>query len=450
MASAAPEAGLGGAHRLAGPGTDARQGRGDAGEAPAVELLGRAARLLFVDGQTSEAVGHAVGRLGRALGRPAELLMRWGDLTILPREGRPWRAAAEPVAVDIRRVVAVGRVIDDVARSGLSCAAALARLEAVEELPPVALGRFALMAGAGAAALSVIFGAGDLATVALVAASAGSGAALRRAVSHASRNPFAQPFLAALLAGLVAAVAARLGLAPSVRLVAVCPCMVLVPGPHLLNGGVDLARGRIPLGAARIAFAGVIVASISAGLLAGLAPAMAHLPPAAAAPPVPFGFDVAAAGVAVAAYGSFFNMPWRLLPAPVAIGMLAHAARWQALRAGADVPLAAFAACLAAGCLTSVIARVLRLPFGATSFASVVSLMPGVYMFQVASAAVDLMGQGSHMQADTLSALLGNVTTVLVILLAITAGLIAPKMVFDEVDELVGSGREHGWWIRSR
>ena len=38
-------------------------------------------------------------------------------------------------------------------------------------------------------------------------------------------------------------------------------------------------------------------------------------------------WDVAA-GCAVAAFGTFFSMPWRLLPFPISVGMLAHAARW--------------------------------------------------------------------------------------------------------------------------
>jgi hypothetical protein len=34
-----------------------------------------------------------------------------------------------------------------------------------------------------------------------------------------------------------------------------------------------------------------------------------------------------AAGIAVAAYSTFFAMPWRMLPIPILIGMLAHACR---------------------------------------------------------------------------------------------------------------------------
>ena len=70
--------------------------------------------------------------------------------------------------------------------------------------------------------------------------------------------------------GLAAGLVARVGLPVAHRLVTVCPCMVLVPGPHFLNGMIDLVRARIPLGAARLALAGLIVLVICAGLLVGL------------------------------------------------------------------------------------------------------------------------------------------------------------------------------------
>jgi uncharacterized membrane protein YjjP (DUF1212 family) len=64
---------------------------------------------------------------------------------------------------------------------------------------------------------------------------------------------------AALVAGIIGAVVVDLHLSAAQQLVAVCPCMVLVPGPHLLNGALDLARTEISLGVARISYASVMV-----------------------------------------------------------------------------------------------------------------------------------------------------------------------------------------------
>jgi len=101
--------------------------------------------------------------------------------------------------------------------------------------------------------------------------SAGAGATLRRSLARYSANLFLQPFCASLLAGLVGALAVRYQLSSSLRLVAVCPCMILVPGPHVLNGALDLITGRIHLGAARTDLCGLVIVAISTGLLLGLA-----------------------------------------------------------------------------------------------------------------------------------------------------------------------------------
>jgi uncharacterized membrane protein YjjB (DUF3815 family) len=259
-----------------------------------------------------------------------------------------------------------------------------------------------------------------------------AGACLRRWLAEISRNPFVQPFCAALLAGAVGAIAARLQLSSVLRLVAVCPCMVLVPGPHLLNGAIDLARARIALGAARIAYASVVTLMICTGLLLGLSFGGVTLPVSAPSYPVPLGYDVIAAGVAVAAYGTFFAMPWRMLPIPILIGMLAHASRWGVISvAGASVESGAFVACLVVGTIITPIADRLRLPFAALAFASVVSLMPGVFLFRAAGGLVSLIALGGKASSDLLLGAIVDGMTAILIVLAMTFGLILPKMCIE-------------------
>ncbi len=112
-----------------------------------------------------------------------------------------------------------------------------------------------------------------LSAATLIFGSARVGAILRRTLARCSTNIFLQPFSGALVAGVVGAVAVRYDLSSSLRLVAFCPCMVLVPGPHFLNGMLDLIRGCMNLGAARLT-----VVAISAGLLLGLAVLGVSLP----------------------------------------------------------------------------------------------------------------------------------------------------------------------------
>jgi uncharacterized membrane protein YjjP (DUF1212 family) len=421
------------------PSPEARSlsGRPEARVASAEELalISLGARLLFENGQSTEKVASALDQLAAALGFRATVFPRWGELTVLINDGSGSRneiLASAPASIDMRKVAATIGVMDDVCNGCLDAAAARSALETIARFPPVSITRFALLAAAGAPALGVIFGATHPTSLLLIAISAGAGAWLRRWLATISRNLFVQPLCAALLAGAIGAIAARLQLSSALRLVAVCPCMILVPGPHLLNGTIDLARARIALGASRIAYAGVIILLICTGLLTGLSFGSVSLPASAPSYPIPLGYDVMAAGVAVAAYGTFFAMPWRMLPIPAAIGMLAHASRWAMISlAGASVQTGALVACLIVGIVITPIADRLRLPFAAFAFASVVSLIPGVYLFRMAAGLVDLVTLGQKASADALLNTIADGATAMLIILAMAIGLILPKMCIE-------------------
>jgi uncharacterized membrane protein YjjP (DUF1212 family) len=398
-------------------------------------LISFSAKLLFENGESTEKIVSALDQLADALGFRATVFPRWGELTIRISDASGSRQeilAAAPAGVDMRKVAATMGVIDDVCCGHLDATTARSALETVARFPPVSIARFALLGAAGAAALGVIFGATHPFSLLLIAISAGAGACLRRWLAGISRNPFVQPLCAAVLAGIIGAIAVRLQLSSVLRLVAVCPCMILVPGPHLLNGTIDLARARIALGASRIAYAGVIILMICTGLLMGLSLGGVNLPASGPSSPVPLGYDVIAAGVAVAAYGTFFAMPWRMLPIPAAIGMLAHASRWAMISlAGASVQTGALVACLVVGVITTPIADRLRLPFAAFAFASVVSLIPGVYLFRMAGGFVDLLTLGEKASLDLLLNTIADGVTAGLIILAMAVGLILPKMCIE-------------------
>ena len=397
-----------------------------------LDLILISARLLFANGQTTERTVVAVEQLAEALGLRVAVFPRWGELILHIDSDTGSRfeiIAAAPLGVDMSKVAATMSVIDKVCAGRMDIEATRSALQAVTRFPPVSLARFALMTGAGAAALGVIFGAAHAHTLILIALSAGAGACLRRWLAGISRNAFVQPFSAALLAGVVGAVAARVELSSVLHLVAVCPCMVLIPGPHLLNGTIDLARARVALGASRIGYASLIILMICMGLLLGLSFGAVSLPVSGPSYPVPLKYDVIAAGVAVAAYSTFFAMPWRMVPIPIVIGMLAHAARWATISvAGASVETGALVACLVVGTIVSPIADRLRLPFAAFAFASVVSLLPGVFLFRMAGGFVSLTARAGSASPELLVHTIADGTTAFLIILAMTFGLIVPRM----------------------
>src|SRR5258708_7972524 len=123
------------------------------------ELVLTFARVLFVNGQSTERIVAAVEQLAKTLGFRVEVMPRWGELQVKVRDqyGRLFSQAANPTGVNMQRVAAAMSTIANVEAGRLEPDSAVPAINAIAKAPFHPTWLFTPAAAAGPVAPAVIY-----------------------------------------------------------------------------------------------------------------------------------------------------------------------------------------------------------------------------------------------------------------------------------------------------
>jgi uncharacterized membrane protein YjjB (DUF3815 family) len=225
----------------------------------------------------------------------------------------------------------------------------------------------------------------------MVALSTGVGLAVRRQLAQRHFNLLALPLAAGFIGSVLGGVAIRLGWTQTPALVLIVPSLMLVPGPHLINGLLDLVDNYVPMGLARLGLATSILIACALGIVIGIKLIVPTLPVAeqgANAIDLNLFSDMFLAGVVTIGFAAFYNTAWTHTGLAAVGGMIGHGLRFLALEEGWRLDGATFLGGLAVGIVAAWIARAYKLPVAVISFAGAVTMMPGMQMYRALGGAL--------------------------------------------------------------
>jgi uncharacterized membrane protein YjjB (DUF3815 family) len=273
----------------------------------------------------------------------------------------------------------------------------------------------------------------------------GLGLLARQELGRRHFTVLALPLTAALIGAVLGGLAIRLGWTRSPELVLIVPALMVVPGPHLINGLLDLIDNYLPMSLSRLWLATGILLASALGIVLGVEltlPDPISPEQGATAGRVNLVSDMALAGIVTCGFAVFYNTPWRHLWMAAAGGMAGHGLRFLALEAGCGLEAATFLGGLTVGAISAWMARSSKTPFAVIAFAGAVTMIPGLNLYRALGGALQLARLPEAADPATAAATLGNALHGCLVVSGLALGLIcAARTVLalaGERDEPVG------------
>ena len=376
------------------------------------DLLLEAAALLLEYNESTGEIQRALQATANTISNePCHLVISYDGVAIALGDQSPKLRPVRELRYNTTIQARVHEILRQVRQQQLEPSTALASLMSIPadaaRHPPWLV---ALLLGAAAFSLAAILAA-DITAAAVAGVGTGLGFLVRHELGRRHFTLLLLPFMAAFIGGVLGGLAIRMSWTQTPELVLVVPALMLIPGPHLINGLLDLIDNYLPMSLARFGLAiGILLANAS-GLALGAE--LTLLEPlatdhAASSDGLTLISDIALAGMVACGFALFYNTAWRHLWPAMSGGMAGHGLRFLALKSGWPLEAATFVGGLTVGLVSGWIAWSREVPIAVIGFAGAVAMIPGVQIYRALAGAWQMARQGQTADPATVATMLGN------------------------------------------
>jgi uncharacterized membrane protein YjjP (DUF1212 family) len=393
-----------------------------------LELFVRAGRLLLEYNESTGAIHNALTATAFALTREGcDVAISYSGIAVALAGEAPLLMPVREIRYNTAVQSQIYMILEGVRYGDLDTVAALERLRSVEsDTPRHAPWLAAIALGAGGAGLAGLLAA-DAGAAVIAAVSTGLGHLIRQWLHRRHASLLALPLAAAFVSGVLGGVAIRLGWTQTPGMALVVPCLMLVPGPHLINGLLDLIDKCVPMAVARLGLATGILMASSLGLLAGVKLTHPNLPEMKQSfrnDQLNLPADMILAGVVTCAFALYYNTTWPQIGPAVAGGAMGHGLRFLALQAGFSLEAASFVGGFAVGVVSAWICRRNKMPVAVIAFSGAVTMMPGLQIYSAVRGGLQLARLQNESDLPTIAGTLAHGIQSAVVVGALALGLI--------------------------
>jgi uncharacterized membrane protein YjjP (DUF1212 family) len=393
-----------------------------------LELLSYAGRLLLEYDESTQVIHHTLTTTAQALSPDAcNVAVGYSGVAVsLANESlvlMPVRELRYNAALQAR----VHSILEKVRRGELAPDVALAQLQRAEpDTPRHSRWLVTLLLGLAGGSLAGLLGA-DAGAIGIASLATGLGLVARQELARYHFCLLTLPLTAAFIGAVLGSIATRLCWTQTPGLALIVPSLMLVPGPHLINGLLDLIDNHLPMSIARLGLATAILFASALGNVLGIeltfweplvgdqANTSAHLN---------LFSDLLLAAIATCGFAVYYNTP-RVQVAMAALGgMAGHGFRFLALKGGWTPEAATLLGGLAVGVVSAWIARSSRTPVAIIAFAGAVTMMPGLQIYRALGGALQLARLRNETDVTTIAGTLGDASQSCLIVAALALGLI--------------------------